>query len=290
MYELSDRRIEKALAVAATRGVSVRVILDRRGYEPGRENPIAVSYLRAHGVQTRYAPQRFALDHEKALIVDRHRALIMTLNLTPEYYASDRDFIVADERHADVAEIEARFDRDWAAARHAASVHATEEASPQAGAAAPPRLVFSPGAAPRLLALIASARHAVQLESEELDDHRVVSALCADARRGVSVEVTMTYQRASQPSLLDIEHCGGSVHLYPPNASLYIHAKAIVVDRRVAFVGSQNLSAQSLDYDRELGIVFTAATLVRSLSHTLAADFAQARVLHRDRSRVYSAR
>ena len=37
--------------------------------------------------------------------------------------------------------------------------------------------------------------------------------------------------------------------------SLYIHAKAIIADGERAFVGSQNLSATSLDQNRELGII-----------------------------------
>ncbi|MHB1469238.1 MAG: phospholipase D-like domain-containing protein [Solirubrobacteraceae bacterium] len=287
MYELSDPRVERALADAAARDVAVRVILDERGHEPRRENGAARAYLLAHGVATRWAPSRFALDHEKALAVDGRVALIMTFNLTPRYYASDRDFAVLDRRRAEVSVIEGSFAADWLAAgggayekagaiadgglRADAEAARRELASRSAGG-----LVFSPGAAPRLLALLTGARRSVQLESEELDAPQIVAALCADARRGVSVEVTMSYETSEASSLARLARCGARVHLFAEEAPLYIHAKAIVVDRRLAFVGSENLSTQSLDFDRELGIVFEAARLVRALSATLASDFARA--------------
>lgn len=283
IYELSDHRIERALVAAAARGVSVRVILDKHGYEPARVNSLARSYLLAHRVRVRYAPPRYALDHEKALVIDGGCAFVMTLNFTPEYYASDRDFIVRDDRHADVTTIELRFAEDWAAAgdraRRPASGDGADkgDADGQAAAnASKTPLVLSPGATPRLLALLGSARKRVQVESEELEDPAIVAALCADARRGVNVEVTMTFEPSSRRSLARVERCGDHVRLYAPDARLYIHAKAIVVDRHTAFIGSQNLSTQSLSYNRELGIVFSAAALVRSLSATLASDFAHA--------------
>ena len=61
---------------------------------------------------------------------------------------------------------------------------------------------------------------------------------------------------------------------------IYIHAKVIVADSglpsQAAFVGSQNFSTASLDYNRELGLVTTFPALISSLTNTLDSDFATA--------------
>lgn len=279
MYELTDPRVEAALAAAATRGVRVRVLLDRRGWA-GTENRAASSYLRAKRVPVRWAPVRFALTHQKSIEVDRRAALIMTFNLTPRYYAVDRDFAVLDRRRRDVAAIEATFAADWQDRGSPTATRAGATRPPSAATAARPagdELVWSPRATSSLLGLIASARRSIQVESEEMDDPAVSDALCAAAARHVAVQVTMTYDASYRGALERLVHCGVEVHTYAPDAALYIHAKAIVVDGRLAFAGSQNLSTESLCCNRELGIVFSAAPLVRALQATLAADFAGAR-------------
>jgi len=58
-----------------------------------------------------------------------------------------------------------------------------------------------------------------------------------------------------------------------PRAYLYIHAKAIVADGRRAFVGSQNLSAASLDGNRELGVIIADRGAIGTLESTFAGDW-----------------
>ncbi|HEY1690317.1 MAG TPA: phospholipase D-like domain-containing protein [Solirubrobacteraceae bacterium] len=288
IYELTDSRVEDALTAAAQRGVQVSVLLGRPvGFGAQAGNREALVYLRSHRVAARYGPPRFALTHQKSLEVDGKAALIMTFNLTPRYYAIDRDFAVLDRRRADVAAIARVFRRDW---REAGDDPKPDDlgTGPTGGGSPGPddldasptsdgdSLLWSPGATPRLLMLIADARRTLQVESEELSDGAVVAALCEAEQRGVRVQATVAYDASPQTALARLHSCGVAVRSYPPGARLYIHAKAIVADGAIAFVGSQNLSAQSLYFDRELGIVFSARPLVQALSATLARDFAGA--------------
>jgi len=57
------------------------------------------------------------------------------------------------------------------------------------------------------------------------------------------------------------------------SSSLYIHAKLIVADGERAFIGSQNLSATSLDQNRELGIIVDDPVNLSRLTRTFAIDF-----------------
>ena len=264
IYELEDDQATALLAADAARGVRVRVLLD--GHYVRRYNAPAYSYLQSHGVAVRWAPAQFDVAHEKAIIVDRRRVAIMTMNLTARYYASSRDFVVVDRNRADVHAVEATFNDDW-----------TNGGLP---AVSPADLVWSPGAQDALVALIASARHELLIENEEMNDEIVVHALQAAARRGVGVEVVMTRQSDWATAFSALVQAGVDVRTYSASAPLYIHAKAIVVDPGTAharvFLGSQNFSVASLLYDRELGIVTTRPALVVAVAAIIRRDGAGA--------------
>jgi cardiolipin synthase len=264
MYELTDELIEQALVAAASRGVHVAVLLDDGQYGAGRAlNDTAYDYLAAHGVSMAWAPAYFALTHQKSILIDRRVAAIMTLNLTPEYYESSRDYAVLDYRPADVAAIAQTFNADVRQQRLA----------PSAGSG---DLVWSPGAQTPIGALIAHARRSVEIESEEMDDPAITGELCRAARRGVRVQVLMTYKAVWREVLAYLAGCGAQVHTYPESAALYIHAKLIRVDARAVFIGSQNFSRQSLTYNRELGIITHSPPILASTGDTFSADFAGA--------------
>src|ERR1700750_3287007 len=111
MYEFSDTATEHDLAAAAKRGVRVRVILDRRARSV---NSDAYSYLRSHRVAVTWSSRHYHYTHQKTVIIDGAKAVIMTANLTSRYYATSRDFLVVDTERADVSAITAVFDADFA--------------------------------------------------------------------------------------------------------------------------------------------------------------------------------
>jgi phosphatidylserine/phosphatidylglycerophosphate/cardiolipin synthase-like enzyme len=262
MYELEDPQVDAALAAAARRGVDVRVLLNGGYYdEPDSTNTAAARYLAGRGVHVRSTPTFFALTHQKTLTVDGRVSAVMTLNFDG-LYASTRDYAILDTRAADVAAIVSTFDADWAG----------ERIDPSTGSG---DLVWSPGAAPAVLALIDGARHSIELENEEMDDPAATDALCAAARRGVDVKIVMTYASEWRSAFDTLTGCGAHVRVYHGQA-YYIHAKLLEVDTRTALVSSQNLSPTSLDDNRELGIEVSAGGVIAALTRDFAADYAGA--------------
>jgi cardiolipin synthase A/B len=261
MYELEDPNAEAILAGDARRGVDVRVLLDRDYV--GDANSPALAYLAAHRVHVHWASSQVAITHQKSFVVDGRTAVIMTGNFTSRYYGSDRDFAVVDRNAADVSAIEHVFALDWA----------DRPVTPGAGS----DLVWSPGSEQALVALIGSARHHLFVENEEMSDERIVAALEAAARRGVTVEVVMTASSEWDSALTALAHAGVHVRTYAYDAPLYIHAKAISVDGRRVFLGSENFSTESLDYNRELGLITTAQPVVSSVTATLRGDYTRAK-------------
>lgn len=263
MYELKDTTAERLLAADAKRGVQVRVILDKN-YEQSYNEP-AYRYLSQHEVKVRWAPSSYDLTHEKTITVDGATSLVMTLNLTSQYYSTSRDFGVFVHQPSDVRAIVTVFDHDFAG----------DKSSPEPSGA---NLVWSPGADARLVALINSARHRVYVEDEEMAEYTIVDALCAAAKRGVNVEVVMTNSSSWRSNFNKLVRAGVKVRTYAENARLYIHAKVIDVDPgysdAAVDIGSQNFSWTSLQYNRELGVILHDPAIEKAIAHTVAHDFA----------------
>ena len=262
MYEDEDSQVNAALAADERRGVKVRVLLNGGYYGEGSaQNQAAYSYLQAHSVPVKWTPSYFALTHQKTLLVDG-RAYILTFNLTPQYYASSRDFGVIDTIAADERAVQQTFNADWSGQRITAPNGAD--------------LLWSPGSEQAQVSLIESAQGFLDIYNEEMDSTPIEQALEADAKRGVNVEVTMTYDSSWKGAFAQLSAAGVHIRTYSASAPLYIHAKMILTSSRV-FLGSQNFSYTSLERNRELGLITSNPTIRASLRRTFDSDYAGAR-------------
>jgi phosphatidylserine/phosphatidylglycerophosphate/cardiolipin synthase-like enzyme len=100
-------------------------------------------------------------------------------------------------------------------------------------------------------------------------------ALAAAARGGVRVRVILPAPSGTDrdaPGVALITAAGAQVHRLP-QSYLYVHAKAMVVDGRRAFVGSENLSTASLDHNREVGVIVADPDAVQTLESTFDGDW-----------------
>ena len=262
MYELVDPTMVSDLAADQRRHVKVRVILDTNR-EASRNGP-AFQALRAGGVKVVWADTIYEATHQKTITVDGTESLILSANLTDEYYSTTRDFGVFDHNPEDVAAIEAVFAADFA----------HEPLRPSNGS----DLVWSPGSQAQMLAVIDGASHTLSIENEEMGDWTITNAIVAAAKRGVKVEVTMTKDSSYDSDWTAILSAGGHVHLYRDSSSdLYIHAKTTIVDAGFSdqriYVGSINFSRASMDDNRELGIITTDATIVKDVNAVVTGDY-----------------
>ena len=266
MYELRDSKAEQILATDAARGVKVRVLLDR-AFVGERENSATFSYLAHQKVKVRWAPRRVEITHQKSFVVDGHLAVVMTGNLTSEYYATTRDFALVDHQAKDVAAIEKTFNLDW---------HDRKGTAPKGV-----DLVWSPDSESTLVSLIGSAHDSLLVENEEMSASEIIDALEAAAKRGVKVTVVMTRQSDWYDAFDALTRAGVQVDTYPDSSTaLYIHAKVIVVDDHRAFLGSENFSVGSMQYNRELGLITANPTILTRLSRTVKQDAAGGQPWH----------
>ncbi len=262
MYEFSDTTAEHDLAAAAKRGVHVHVILDRREQS---ENSAAYSYFGSHAVKVTWSSPKYRYTHQKTLVVDGSEAVIMTANLTSQYYATSRDFLVVDTNRADVAAITAVFNADFT---HTA-------VRPGDGS----DLVWSPtDSEGKLLGLINGATSSLRIYSEEMGDKTVENALIRAAKRGVDVQVCGENESGEYDSAYSrLARAGIHISYYSSPAGFYIHGKVIEADYGTAhakvFIGSENFSNTSLNDNRELGLLIASHAVMSAIAGTFASDF-----------------
>ncbi len=270
MYLLTETSVIDALENAANRGLDVRVMIEAHPYGSGSESPQQlIAKLNAAGVHAQPTNPTFALTHAKLMIVDNQTALISSANYTKtalggSSYGADRDYIVTDTDPADVSECAGIFQADW-----------NRVAPPLPD----PNLVVSPiNARAKLLALISHAHATLHMEEEEMSDPAIIQALIAAAQGGVSVEVVVpTPSSGSSDASGEQQLTQGGVHVVTIDSNggnnLYIHAKMIVADGSLAYVGSENVSTASLDENREVGVVIANTQVIQQLDQTFTTDF-----------------
>jgi hypothetical protein len=172
----------------------------------------------------------------------------------------------------DVAAIAAVFNADYA--------HTS--ITPSAG----DDLVWSPtDSQTQLLNLINGATKSLDIEAEEFSDTDIVNALVSAENRGVTVRMVLEDPSDYSSEVSDIEAAGAKVTGYSSSTGFYVHAKTIIADygtsARKAFVGSENLTSNSLNDNRELGLIVSGAVVADGLETTFDGDFSQ----HGDRHR-----
>ncbi|MFC5906278.1 phospholipase D-like domain-containing protein [Streptacidiphilus monticola] len=262
MYELSDTTAVNDLIAREKAGVAVRVILDRT---KTTVNSSAYTSLKNAGVGVTYSSTSYTYTHQKTITVDGATSLILTGNLTSKYYSTSRDYGVFDTDANDVAAIEKVFNADYA----------KTSVTPSDG----DNLLWSPtDSRSRLLSVINGATKTLDVEEEEFSDTAVVNAIAARAQAGVTVRVVLEYPGDYSSEVATVENAGGTVVGYSSSTGFYIHAKAVVADYGLSTqkveAGSMNITTNSLDNNRELGIILTDGGVASVIENAFASDYA----------------
>jgi cardiolipin synthase len=268
--------IVQALIERSKAGVNVRVILEVAPFVPPTPphcdsapsldiNKKAREALMAGGVKVSYSSPRFKYTHEKAMLIDGQTAYVMTTNFTGAAFTNNREYILVDRTPADVASLAGIFDADWNATPYQPNN---------------PALVLSPtNSRPQLRDLIDSAKRSIAVEVEFATDPELIAHLGAKAKAGVEVAVLVSAQGVDRCTGGDVDadefaalHAAG-VTKVAVMRKFVLHAKCIVVDGERAYIGSENLSANSLDHNREVGLLLSDKGVASKLSATIRSDW-----------------
>jgi phosphatidylserine/phosphatidylglycerophosphate/cardiolipin synthase-like enzyme len=271
IYELSDPQTMSALESAQARKVVVRVLYNWYSFTPRMQQTDitpAIQKLTQAGIQCKQAPRTFEVTHEKAFVIDGATAIVMSFNLTAEYFGTTRDFGIVTTVPAEVAEIDAVFQADWSG----------QAVTPKVAS-----LVWSPvNSSAKLTSLINSAKKTLDIYCEEADDPGTLGAMVAAAKRGVKVRFIAAVLSAegkingNARGVTTMRNGGVNAVC---KTFLYIHAKMALADygtpNAQAYIGSENFSCVSLNENRECGIIVAESAILDRLNTTYASDWAQ---------------
>ncbi len=99
--------------------------------------------------------------------------------------------------------------------------------------------------------------------------NKVRDALTAAAKRGINVKVLLEIEDERSSSLNEENRSTadslvqGGVNVYFDSPHRRTHVKAVVIDDRYTFIGSHNLTASALQYNKELSLMIDSAEVAK---------------------------
>jgi phosphatidylserine/phosphatidylglycerophosphate/cardiolipin synthase-like enzyme len=256
IYEMGFGAILDALTAKAQAGVNVRVIFDHAQVSVNQKY---YDMLAAAGAHVAWSSPQFVYQHAKFFVVDEQVAVISTGNFSKTYSIDlERNFVATDRDPADVLDLVTLFEADWAGATPAMQCT---------------RMVISPiNARPRVLDVIDGAMQTLTIESMQFGDGQVRAAVANRIAAGVAVRVMIAdagWVTANADAATYLKNLGVTPRWIP-----HLHTKVVVADGARAYVGSENLSSNSLDHNREVGVVVTDTSSLDPLVTTFEKDWA----------------
>ena len=283
-----DTPILNALAAAKKRGVAVRIILNNfknntwpvHGKETLKKE---IQWCRNNKIQYRLSSKAFSYFHNKYVIIDERKALIMTGNLTADSFppnGNTRNFIVVDVCEAHAKYLSKLFSVDWKNARKN-SAYAPKDK--------PADLLVNPNDGYSVYKIADEINKAKQsldiymMYFDESSPSKIVKAIRNAAERGVMVRLLCS----STQKLYVMRKKFGSKRkgnykyskyfkfIIQPRKSVlpFIHAKVFIIDSKLAILGSMNMSYTSFYRNREVSLCLSSETEVKKIQNVFDSDW-----------------
>jgi len=232
MFRCDDFAVIDEVAAAVKRNVQVRVLITHRARGWKQRLKELGALLESTGATVYRYSGPLMKYHAKYVIADSSRALVSSLNFTRKCFETTLDFLVFSDDPAVVSALNVIFDNDRG-----------QPASPLPELT--DRLIVGPDhARQRITQLLTEARTSIRIIDHRVIDPPMVALLLQKQNEGVLVQVIGR----------------------GPMGGLISHGRMILVDNRVAAIGSIHLSPPSLDSRRELAILVRDSDNIKELS------------------------
>jgi len=250
IFRFDKASLEKALEDAVDRGVVVRALIahtNRGGEERLRKLELR---LLERGVTVSRTADDLARYHGKMMIAD-DRLFVLGFNYTKLDIDKSRSFGLITKNKELVAAAEALYEAD----------STRQPYSPQCG----DDFIVSPECSRvALTRFLKTAEKQILIYDQKLSDPMILRLLQAKVKEGVEVRVIG-------------KTCKGSPIKSLKLADRRLHVRAIVIDGKEVFIGSQSLRKLELDGRREIGMICRTATVARRVAQIFDLDWERAK-------------
>ncbi|MDI6781736.1 MAG: phospholipase D-like domain-containing protein [bacterium] len=262
-YKLSDKKIISSLCIAKQCGVDVRVMLEGKPYGSSTVNTEAANKLVGAGITFSWSNPQFTITNANYIIIDHRKIVLLTLDLTEESLAQYRGYGVFIGDPKVVREAEAVFIADWQ--KHEKKEYAS---------ACPCMLISPDNSRQRLLEIISNSKKKIWIQAYLLQDEEIIGCLIEAKRRRVNIKIILA---EAAPLVNDINL---KTKKYLSNQGISVKLQRtpcpqgimMLIDEKIAFVGSQGLDTQSLNDYREMGVVITHSQVIKRLKWMFSHD------------------
>jgi phosphatidylserine/phosphatidylglycerophosphate/cardiolipin synthase-like enzyme len=249
IFRLAYKDIEKALHDAVARGVEVRTLISHtRGSGEKGLRKLEQRLLEMGATVSRTADDLLRY-HGKAMIVDRTTLYVFAFNFARVDIDRSRSLGLATRKRELVLEALRLFEADFNRKNYTSGARS---------------FVVSPvNARSRLEAYLRGARKELLIYDSGLTDNGMIKILKERQKAGVDLRIIGKVEKGHEG--ISAESLTGKRQ----------HLRAIVRDRRTAFIGSQSLRKLELDARREIGVLIGNLKVVQKIVEVFEADWAK---------------
>jgi len=249
IFRFDMPELEDALAAAVERGVAVRALIahTNRGGEK-KLRKLESRLLKCGATLSRTADDMVRY-HGKVMIVDNKKAMVFGFNFTNLDIKKSRSLGLITMNPKIVSALSKLIDADH------------NRVPPIITSS---RLVVSPeNARDQLTAFIKGARRELLIYDANVSDDRIIAILMQRAAAGVKIKILGSLEQKWKDTGVKVKSLRG----------LRLHVRAIVRDRKAAFVGSQSLRKLELDKRREVGMITKDRRTVSQIAGVFNSDW-----------------
>jgi len=259
IYLLSDRKVIEKLKELNNKNIQIRIILEKTPFGGGSINYKTFNELKKIGVNIKYSNPKFSLTHAKYIIIDQKEAFIMTSNLTYSGLNDDRDFIFYTSDNIIVHELNNIFEGDFNYKNYKSSID---------------NLVVSPdNSRQKIKSIINSAKKSIYLYGENINDEDIENLLIEKSKNNIEIKMILPDSKKLEDNIHIIDKLKQSgIKIYNLKKP-YQHSKILIIDNCIMYLGSINFSSQSMDNNREIGIISLNKDSINKVINIFNSDF-----------------
>lgn len=195
-------------------------------------------------------------NHAKYVLVDE-TLFLGTGNFTTTSFTQNREFFIQTSDPGTVDFMNRLFEADW----YRFPFRATRENA----------YVSPVDSRSKIEAQLLGAQRSIQIFAASLSDERMLDILRARRGEGIGISVCLAHEKSVERAELVRWMAERDIDFHQVK-SPHIHAKTILVDGRILMIGSENFTENSLDQNREVGLILQDSYFVEKYRETILRD------------------
>ncbi len=257
LYDFSYQPLLQLFQRMARGGVKIRAIVENEMYG----GALSKNFIKLQKLFTGQTYMDLQSDkklhdnfmHAKTFITD-DAFIIQTANLTYGAFFNNREFFFVSHDSAIRQNLAELFQKD-------------HDGIPITSSDILPNVVFCPiDCRHKIETLISGAKHSIRMYQQYIQDPRIMSILMQ--RSGLDLKFIVADN--SSKSQLVASPLSGFTHF---RKKPYVHAKMILVDDTYLILSSVNMSANSMDNNREIGIILIDSNIINQFRSQFERDW-----------------